>query len=84
MNAHAKMSEVRTPSPLAVSDPEIRKLLQFAGLRFARSRAQWFEHEVTILGIRLKAGEITSDDVDAKLAEMGALDLVYPELMVAE
>ncbi|MFB6449055.1 hypothetical protein [Bradyrhizobium tunisiense] len=71
-------------SPLAVSDPKIRKLLQLAGLRFICSRARWLDSEATKLGIALKAGNMTSDEVDDKLAEMGALDLVYPELMGAE
>jgi hypothetical protein len=70
-------------SPLAVSDPKIRKLLQLAGLRFMCSRARWIDSEATKLGIALKAGNMTSDEVDAKLEEMGALDLVYPELMGA-
>ena len=68
-------------SPLAVTDPKIRKLLQLAGLRFICSRARWFESEATIIGKALKAGTMTSDQVDEKLEEMGALDLVYPELM---
>ncbi|UPK30606.1 hypothetical protein IVB26_20965 [Bradyrhizobium sp. 195] len=71
-------------SPLAVNDPKIRKLLQLAGLRFMCSRARWLDSEATKLGIALKAGNMTSDEVDAKLEEMGALDLVYPELMGAE
>jgi hypothetical protein len=73
-----------TISPVAVSDPKIRRLLQLSGLRFACSRADWFKHECTILGTGLKAGQLTSDQVDEKLAEMGALDLVYPELMDSE
>jgi hypothetical protein len=68
-------------SPLAITDPKIRKLLQLAGLRFMCSRARWLDSEATKLGIALKAGNMTSDEVDAKLEEMGALDLVYPELM---
>jgi hypothetical protein len=78
MNAH-----VRNLSPLAVTDPKIREQLQFAGLRFMITRADWLKSEALHLGKALKAGEITSDDLDAKLAEMGALDLVYPELMGA-
>ena len=70
-------------SALAVTDPKIRKLLQLAGLRFMCSRARWLDHEAMQLGLALKAGRMTSDDVDAKLEEMGALDLVYPELMGA-
>jgi hypothetical protein len=67
--------------PLAVTDPHIRKLLQLAGLRFVCSRARWLEHEANKIGIALKSGAMTSDEADAKLDEMGALDLVYPELM---
>ncbi len=79
MNAHTKM-----PSPLAVSDPKIRKMLQLAGLRFMCARARWLESEAIKLGTALKSGAMTSDQMDAKLEEMGALDLVYPELMGAE
>jgi hypothetical protein len=78
MNAHVK--PVNT-SPVAVTDPKIREELQFAGLRFVISRARWLEHEAKELGIALRAGKLTSDQVDAKLEAMGALDLVYPELM---
>ena len=70
-------------SPLAVTDPKIRKLLQLAGLRFMCTRARWLESEAIAMGVALKAGNMTSDEVDAKLEEMGALDLVYPELMGA-
>lgn len=73
MNQHVK-------PPLAVTDPKIRKLLQLAGLRFMITRSHWLISEATILGIALKDGTITSDDVDAKLEEWGALDLCYPEL----
>lgn len=73
--------QVASVSPLAVTDPKIRKLLQLAGLRFACSRARWLDSEATQLGIALKSGALTSDEVDAKLEAMGALDLVYPELM---
>jgi hypothetical protein len=76
MNAH-----VRNLSPVAVTDPKVRRQLQLAGLRFMCSRAKWLETEATIIGVALKNGKLTSDEVDAKLAEMGALDLVYPELM---
>lgn len=69
--------------PLAVTDPRIRKELQLSGLRFAITRANWLISEATILGKALKAGSATSDQVDAKLEEWGALDLVYPELMGA-
>jgi hypothetical protein len=76
MNAHVKPT-----SPLAVTDPKIRKMLQLAGLRFVISRARWLESEAKRIGIALKSGTITSDQADAKLEAMGALDLVYPELM---
>jgi hypothetical protein len=78
MNAHVKEPQV---SPVAVTDPKIRKLLQLAGLRFMCSRARWLESEAKVIGIGLKTGKLTSDEVDEKLAEMGALDLVYPEMM---
>ncbi|HWZ06292.1 MAG TPA: hypothetical protein VNY53_05200 [Bradyrhizobium sp.] len=71
-----------TTSPVAVTDPKIRKMLQLAGLRFVISRARWLESEAKRLGVALKSGSMTSDQVDAELAEMGALDLVYPELMM--
>jgi hypothetical protein len=76
MNQH-----VKPPTPLAVTDPKIRKLLQLAGLRFMISRSHWLISEATMLGRALKAGSMTSDEVDAKLEEWGALDLCYPELM---
>jgi hypothetical protein len=76
MNTH-----VKPPSPVAVTDPKIRKFVQLAGLRFGCSRARWLDSELTALGVALKSGKMTSDQVDEKLAEMGALDLVYPELM---
>ena len=76
MNAH-----VRNLSPIAVTDPNVRRQLQLAGLRFMCSRAKWLETEATIIGVALKNGKLTSDEVDEKLAEMGALDLCYPELM---
>lgn len=78
---HIKPDELR---PLIVTDPKIRKMLQLAGLRFMCSRARWLDSEATRIGIALKAGTMTSDEVDAKLEKMGALDLVYPELMGAE
>jgi hypothetical protein len=68
-------------SPLRVTNPRIRKELQLAGLRFMCTRARWLESEATVIGLALKSGELTSGEVDAKLEEMGALDLVYPELM---
>ena len=78
MNTH-----VNTPSisPVAVTDPKIRNMLQLAGLRFAITRAHWLIDEATRIGKALKSGEMTSDQIDQKLEEMGALDLVYPELM---
>jgi hypothetical protein len=66
---------------LAVSDPKIRIQLQLAGLRFMRSRAQWLASEAHRLGHALLNGKISFAEVDAELEEMGALDLVYPELM---
>jgi hypothetical protein len=69
-------------SPVAVTDPKIRKLLQIAGLRFVCSRARWLNSEAERLGLALTAGAMTSDQVDDELDRMGALDLVYPELMV--
>jgi hypothetical protein len=75
VNAHVKPH-------LQVSDPKIRKQLQLAGLRFVCSRARWLESEVTLIGIALKSDKITSDEADARLHELGALDLVYPELMM--
>jgi hypothetical protein len=68
-------------SPLAVSDPHIRKMLQLSGLRFVCSRARWLDHEATNIGVALKSGAITSDEADNRIDELGALDLVYPELM---
>ena len=73
MNQHVK-------PPLAVTDPKIRKLLQLAGLRFMITRSHWLISEATILGKALKAGTMTSDEVDTKLEEWGALDLCYPEV----
>jgi hypothetical protein len=83
MNAPLKLVGLAIASPLAVTDPKVRKLLQLAGLRFVCSRARWIESEATQLGIALKSGKITSDEADARLEELGALDLVYPELMGA-
>ena len=73
------MSE--TFQPVKVYDPKIRKLLQLAGLRFVCSRARWLNAEAERLGLALKDGRMTSDEVDAELEEMGALDLVYPEMI---
>jgi hypothetical protein len=67
--------------PLAVTDPHIRKMLQLAGLRFVCSRARWLEHEATKIDTALKSGIITSDEADERIDKLGALDLVYPELM---
>ena len=39
-------------------------------------RSHWLISEATALGKALKAGKMTSDEVDAKLEEWGALDLV--------
>jgi hypothetical protein len=77
MNVHAKPVQ----HPLHVSDPHIRKLLQLAGLRFLCSRARWLESEATQIGIALKSGAMTSDEADMRIDELGALDVVYPELM---
>ena len=66
---------------LMVSDPHIRTQLQLAGLRFMCTRARWLESEAIAIGVALKSGKLTSAEVDEKLEEMGALDLVYPELM---
>ncbi|MFB6419906.1 hypothetical protein [Bradyrhizobium tunisiense] len=68
-------------SPLIVTDPKIRKLLQISGLRFVCSRARWLNSECERLGLALNQGVMSSDQVDAELERMGALDLVYPELM---
>ncbi|OSJ22134.1 hypothetical protein BSZ19_46955 [Bradyrhizobium japonicum] len=70
--------------PLMVSDPNIRKQLQLAGLRFMCTRARWLESEAKLLGISLKNGNLSSREVDQRLEAMGALDLVYPELMRCE
>ena len=72
------------PHPLRVTDQKIRKILQLAGLRFLCSRARWMESEAMRLGLGLSQGVITMDQVDAELEKMGALDLVYPELMAVE
>ncbi|MCA6102778.1 hypothetical protein [Bradyrhizobium australafricanum] len=66
---------------LMVSDPAIRKQLQLAGLRFMASRAEWLQCEARIIFRQLQHDKITSAQVDARLEELGALDLVYPELM---
>ncbi len=47
------------------------------------TRANWLISEANTLGIALKAGLMTSAEVDAELDRMGALDLVYPDLMIA-
>lgn len=69
---------------LMVSDPVIRKQLQLAGLRFLWSRSMWLASEVQVIGLQLKHGRITSAEADVKLEEIGAITLVYPELMGAE
>ncbi|WLA78810.1 hypothetical protein [Bradyrhizobium elkanii] len=66
---------------LMVSDPAIRKQLQLAGLRFVYTRARWLASEARVIGIQLKNNKITAAEADAMLDELGALDLVYPELM---
>ncbi|MCK1304711.1 hypothetical protein IVA77_33470 [Bradyrhizobium sp. 136] len=66
---------------LIVSDPEIRRQLQLAGLRFMYSRAVWLAHEAKVMGLAVKNGTMSTAELDDKLEEMGALDLVYPELM---
>ncbi|MDN4988832.1 hypothetical protein QY049_37435 [Bradyrhizobium sp. WYCCWR 13022] len=68
---------------LMVSDTEIRKQLQLAGLRFMYSRAMWLAHEAKVMGLAVKNGSMTTAELDARLEEIGALDLVYPELMRA-
>ena len=74
MNAHVKPPS----SPLVVSDPKIRKQLQFAGLRFMCSRARWLDSEATRLGLALKNGMLTSDQVDEQLQEWALLISVTP------
>jgi hypothetical protein len=81
MNALINRPEPARASPLAVSDPKIRKLLQLAGLRFVCSRARWLEHEATTICLALTSGAMSSDEADARIEELGALDLVYPKLM---
>lgn len=71
-------------SPLSVTDPKIRKLLQMSGLRYVCSRARWLNSECERLGLALKEGRMDADQVDAELEQMGALDLVYPELMAEQ
>lgn len=70
-----------TRDHLIVSDPAIRRQLQLAGLRFMCTRARWLDSEAVKLGLALKNGVMTSAEVDVALEQMGALDLVYPELM---
>lgn len=69
--------------PLAVTDPKIRKVLQLAGLRFVCSRARWINSECERLGVALSQDRMTMDEIDKELERMGALDLVYPEMMMA-
>jgi hypothetical protein len=85
MKHERNLSQVAMKIPsrdlLAVSDPYTRKQLQLAGLRFMRSRAQWLVSEADRLGRELINNRMSTAKVDAILEEMGALDLVYPELM---
>lgn len=69
---------------LAVTDPKIRRQLQLAGLRFVCSRARWINSECERLGVALSQNTMTGDQIDDELERMGALDLVYPELMGVE
>jgi hypothetical protein len=73
-----------TRDHLIVSDPRIRRELLLAGLRFMCTRARWLDCETVKLGLALKNGTMTTSEVDLVLEEMGALDLVYPELMRGE
>lgn len=79
--SHASQVETHRTSPVVVTDPHIRKLLQLAGLRFVCSRAKWLDHEAKLIGLDLSAGRINSDEADARMDELGVLDLVYPEMM---
>jgi hypothetical protein len=83
MNLHVgkQHQPIGGTSPLAVTDLHIRKQLQLAGLQFVCSRARWLDHEASKIALALKSGAMSSDEVDARLEELGALDLVYPELM---
>jgi hypothetical protein len=65
------------------SDEHIRKLLQLAALRFLSLRARLLQNEVNQIGIALKSGELTPDQVDWRLEELGALDLAYPPIQGA-
>jgi hypothetical protein len=69
MNAHVP--------PPSIKDPRIKRELQLAGLRFAITRAHWFIEEAKQLGTALKDGKLTPEEADAKLNDIGALDLVY-------
>ena len=66
------------------SDEHIRKLLQLAALRFLSLRARLLQHEVNQIGIALKSGEMTPDEADWRLEELGALDLAYPPIPGAQ
>ncbi len=68
-------------SPLQVSDRKTRKLLQLSGLSFVSGRALWIHQECKIMAAKLKDGQLTIEQADAFLEEMGILQLVYPELM---
>jgi hypothetical protein len=65
-------------------DEHIRKLLQLAALRFLSLRARLLQHEVNQIGIALKSGEMTPDEADWRLEELGALDLAYPPIPGAQ
>jgi hypothetical protein len=47
-------------------------------------RTRMLQDEVNQIGMALKAGTMTPDEVDERLAELEMLDLVYPELMGCE
>jgi hypothetical protein len=83
MNANVRTLSQSTKAigPMRVSDQHIRKLLQLAALRFLSLRARLLQHEVTQIGLALKSDEMTPDEADDRLAELSALDLVYPDLM---
>ena len=66
------------------SDEHIRKLLQLAALRFLSLRARLLQDEVNQIGIALKSGNMTPDEADWRLEELGALDLAYPPIPGAQ
>ena len=47
-------------------------------------RTRMLQHAVNQIGMALKAGTMTPDEVDERLAELEMLDIVYPELMGCE